>query len=63
MPIYLLDSDQLAVLKRVESRLYDEMTRLTADDRRDLANAMNAVRHSVETLGPIDDETTTETKP
>jgi hypothetical protein len=54
--IYLLDGDQLAVLHRVKTRLYNEMQRLTADDRRDLANAMDAVLHSVETLGKLSDE-------
>ena len=56
--IYLIDSHQIAVLNRVKSRLYDEMTRLTADDRRDLANTMDAVLHSVLTYGEVPDEST-----
>ncbi len=51
--IYMIDSDQLAVLNRVKSRLYNEMVRLTADDRRDLANAMDAVLHNVEHYGEL----------
>lgn len=57
--LYVLDSSQLAVLTRVKTRLYDEMTRLTADDRRDLANTMDAVLHSVEQFGEIPDDTPT----
>lgn len=51
--IYLLDGDQLAVLTRVKKRLYDEMHRLGADERRDLANMMDAVLHHVETYGAL----------
>lgn len=58
--IYLIDSDQLSVLRRVKKRLYNEMDRLGADERRDLASAMDAVLHSVETYGEIAD---TEIKP
>ena len=54
--IYLLDGSQLRVLQRVKTRLYDEMTRLGADERRDLANTMDAVLHSVEILGAVTDQ-------
>jgi hypothetical protein len=53
--IYLLDEMQLNVLKRVKHRLYNEMIKMTPDERRDLANTMFAVLNSVENLGPIDD--------
>ncbi len=53
--VYLLDSDQLAVLHRVKLRLYNEMQKLTADDRRDLANTMDAILHNVEKYGELDD--------
>jgi hypothetical protein len=53
--LYLLDEHQLSVLKRVKSRLYDEMHRLGADERRDLANTMDAVLHNVEQYGKLDD--------
>jgi hypothetical protein len=56
MSIYILDSDQLSVIKRVKSKLYNEMQRLTADDRRDLANTLDAIVHSVETYGEITDD-------
>ncbi len=51
--VYILDDNQLGVLKRVMKRLYNEMDRLTADERRDLANAMDAVLHNVETYGAL----------
>lgn len=54
--IYLLDSDQLSVLQRVKTRLYDEMTQLTADDRRDLANTLDAVLHGVLTYGALTED-------
>ncbi len=54
--VYILDDNQLAVLKRVMKRLYNEMDRLTADERRDLANAMDAVLHNVETYGALTDD-------
>jgi hypothetical protein len=55
MSVYYIDSDQLSVIKRVESRLYNEMQKLTADDRRDLANTLNAVRHNIEMYGSADE--------
>jgi hypothetical protein len=51
MSVYYLDSGQLAVIKRVMKRLYNEMERLSADDRRDLANALDAVVHGIESYG------------
>jgi hypothetical protein len=51
--VYLLDSDQLAVLKRVMHRLYDESKKMTPDYRRDLANTMDAVLHNVEQYGQL----------
>ena len=51
MAIYYLDEQQLSVLKRVENRLYDESKKLSIDEKRDLANAMDAVLHSVEYFG------------
>lgn len=51
--LYYLDEDQLGVITRVKRRLYNEMERLSADDRRDLANALDAVTHSVETYGEV----------
>jgi Holliday junction resolvase RusA-like endonuclease len=56
MPIYMLDDMQLNVLKRVKSRLYNEAIKMTADERRDLANTMYAVLDSVERFGPIEDD-------
>lgn len=62
--IFLIDSDQLAVLTRVKTRLYDEMHRLGADERRDLANAMDAVLHNVAQYGAVpDDAIPTPSKP
>jgi hypothetical protein len=57
MSLYYLDSNQLAVIEKVKSRLYNEMKKLTADDRRDLANALDAVTHSIKTYGEITDDT------
>lgn len=54
MPLYYIDDDELRVLKRVTSRLSDEMKELTADDRRDLATAIDAVLHHIETYGLVD---------
>jgi hypothetical protein len=54
--IYILDHHQLGVLRRVKSRLFDESRKLSIDEKRDLANAMDAVLHSVETYGKIEDE-------
>lgn len=51
--IFLIDGHQMSVVRRVMKRLYDEMTRLTADDRRDLANTLYAVVTSIEQLGPV----------
>jgi hypothetical protein len=53
--VYLLDGDQLEVLQRVKRRLYNEVQRLTPDDRRDLANAMDAVLHNVARFGELRD--------
>lgn len=49
--VYYIDSDQLSVINRVKSRLYNEMQKLSADDRRDLANTLDAVVHSIENCG------------
>jgi hypothetical protein len=54
--LYLLDEMQLGVLKRVKARLYDESRKLGIDEKRDLANAMDAVLHSVEQYGKLDAE-------
>jgi len=53
--IWLLDNAQLAVLSTVKRRLYNERIQMTADERRDLANMMDAVLSKVESFGPIDD--------
>lgn len=54
--VYILDGDQLEVLKRVKRRLYDESRKLGIDEKRDLANTMDAVLHHVEQYGELPDE-------
>lgn len=54
--IYMLDDMQLAVLKRVKARLYNETKKLSIDEKRDLANAMDSVLDAVERYGKLTDE-------
>ena len=38
---------EMNVLKQIEKRLYSE-ARMNADEMRDLANKLNAIRHTIE---------------
>jgi hypothetical protein len=41
----------------VKRRLYDESRKLSIDEKRDLANAMDAVLHNVASYGELDPPT------
>jgi len=51
--VYMIDSDQLSVLNRVKKILYNEMEKISPDQRRDLANTLDAIIHSIQTYGEI----------
>lgn len=50
-PVYLIEPAQLDELRAINKALYGDGTHLTADQRRDLANALNVL------LGQIEQQT------
>lgn len=50
-PVYLVEQEQLAELQAINKALYGDGAHLTANRRRDLANALNVL------LGQIEQQT------
>jgi hypothetical protein len=48
---YYIEAEQLARLRAIERRLYDDRP-LDGDQRRDLANAMNAILGGLTAVSP-----------
>jgi hypothetical protein len=51
---YFLEAKQLRILREVERRLYDDRP-LNGDQRRDLANTLNAILSSVQNNQSIEE--------
>ncbi len=63
MKIYMIDEDELALLKRVEDFLYHcDMHRPTTDETRDHANLLNHVRTGIERYNLLDETSSTKSE-